>query len=104
MTSELQTTEAQTEDANAGCLQRRVRLPRIRIIKNRFGNVEKWLASLNKDWWMMEPMRMGPNKVHIYGIARRPRWTTNIIALEVANDKIVVMGKIQKPKQPNISS
>ena len=78
-----------------------VRLPRVRILKNRHGNIARFLLARRRNWWMMKPMRLGPKKVHIYGICRRGVWTNHITGLEITPSQIVVMRRVTHPKQPN---
>lgn len=90
-----------TEDAPPGSLERMVRLPRVRILKNRYGSVAKWLLKHRRNWWMTSPMKLGPQKVHIYGVCRRGPWHNNIVGLEITPKQIVVMRRVTHPKQPN---
>lgn len=90
-----------TGTQSTGSLKRAVRLTRIRILKNRHGSIALFLLARRRNWWMTRPIKLGPQKVHIYGVCRRGPWHSNIVGLEITPSQIVVMKRVTHPKQPN---
>lgn len=78
-----------------------VRLHRVRILKNHHENIARFLLARRRNWWTTRPMKLGPQKVHIYGVCRRGPWHSNIVGLEITPKQIVVIRRVTHPKQPN---
>lgn len=70
---------------------RPVVLPRVRTFRNTLGDAAKWYRARSKKWWLTEPIRMGPQKLHIYGVLSRRTWRSGIRSIEVTAERVTIL-------------
>ena len=74
-----------------GSVLRPIAMPRVRTFRNPLGDAAAWYRARAPKWWLTEPIRLGPQKLHIYGVLSRRTWRSGIRSIEVTAERVTII-------------
>jgi hypothetical protein len=73
-----------------------------KVFRNPHGDVDAWIAAHLKNWWFGDIERMGPQKLHLYGVVRRGCRIIRTQSIEVTANRVTVTYFKKKKKDADI--